>query len=143
MSKLVRVHRCIKGVPEQYYSRDKDEIDRLKKELSMRVSELTFPWGVNTVKRKDADQTLPQTMHIKVVRKTLNDGSVSEYRKVIIIIDRPKLKLYKTFSRRFGTTHTFEQAIEDVIARATAWWNDSEYASSGNAISTYVVKKGR
>lgn len=139
MSKLVRVHRCIDGVKEQYYSSDQAEIERLKQELEKRVRETTFPWGVNSVKRNDADQTLPQTMHIKVARKTLKDGSVSEYRKIIIIIDRPKLKLYKTFSRRFGTTHTFQQAMDDVIVRATKWWYSSEYACNTHAISTTQV----
>lgn len=42
MSKLIRVHRCIGGVKEQYYSRDKEEIDRLKRELSLRVRESAF-----------------------------------------------------------------------------------------------------
>ncbi len=136
MAELIRVHRCIRGVKHQYYSRDRDEIIELQNKLASEVAKYTFPWAVNTVKRSGSKHDLPKTIHIKTNRKILSDGSVSEYTKVILIIDRQKLNLYKTFSRRFGTTHTFDEAVDDVILRATKWWYSSSYASSTHEIST-------
>ncbi|MDA0152325.1 hypothetical protein OH460_08425 [Vibrio sp. Makdt] len=139
-SDLKRVHRCIKGKHLQFYSTNDAEIEQKIKEWTLILDTLTFPWGVNSIKRKTANNGLPQNIHFKRTRKKLADGSYSYYDKIVLIIDRKSLGVYKTFSRRYGTTHTIEEAIDDVIERATTWWNRSEFASTTRKISVSIVE---
>ncbi|CAH7398622.1 hypothetical protein VCHA53O466_50117 [Vibrio chagasii] len=139
---LVRVHRCIDGVDHQYYSSDKSEIDDLKAQLALKVDKMTLPWCINSVKRKDANnQALPPSIHIKKTRKEFPSGTISHYEKVILIIDRKSLGVYKTFSRRFGTTHTFDEAVDDVIRRGVEWWSKFDCSEKNRRISSQVVSR--
>ncbi|MEZ8733699.1 hypothetical protein [Vibrio sp. 10N.239.312.D08] len=135
-SSLKRVHRCIEGKKHQYYCRDEADVELLKLELAHRVDSMTFPWCINTIKHKSVKNNLPPSIHFKSTRKKLSDGSYSIYDKVILIIDRKSLGVYKTFSRRYGSTHTLEEAVDDVINRARAWWfNESGVCDRGRNIS--------
>ncbi|MEZ8292235.1 hypothetical protein AB6D11_00115 [Vibrio splendidus] len=134
-----RIHRSIDGVKYQFYSSDEVKIAEIKKKLALMVDELTFPWAHNTVKRRDCKTGLPPTIFFKTDKKVRANGEIVYRDKVILIINRKSLDLYKTFSRTYGTTHTISEAINDVVKRATTWWENSEYSVKERKIAASEI----